>query len=446
MNKINLLLFVYIFLFPFVAISQNPIVLVNADSIVGYKMNENPVRDFIGAVHLRQRNIELFCNKATHFIAENRVILIGDVRIVQDTLVLMSDYIEYDGNKSAANSLSKVEIKEPQNYLKANYGTYYFKNKLANFFDEVIYEEKNVKLKAKRVDFDRANDIVYAFNNVKLETDSLILLCDTLVYARTTKNLSAYSNVQTFAKYESLEILSGCMLIDQKNKLSRSFNKPELRLIDTIKVESDTTKYKLDTLFLFADTLISETKDTVTKFKFIHNVKLFKEKITTIGDYGELHRESQWGYLVGSPFLWYDSTEFKGDSLYFVMKNRKISFIEFVNNSSILSPSNYDTLYIHKIQSDTLRIYFSDNKINHILGLGRVKTNYFLKDEETNEIQLANYTSDSIRIHFLDNEVNNVVWYGNVDGEVIPEIIFKKNLSNYYTISKDFLRKKPKLY
>ncbi|MFN3269884.1 MAG: OstA-like protein, partial [Candidatus Kapaibacteriota bacterium] len=437
---------IFFLLFTFACFAQNPIVLVNSDSIVGYKINESPVRDFIGNVHLRQGNIDIYCNKATHFLEENRAILVGAVRIIQDTLVLVSDYIEYDGNKSIANSSSKVEIKDPQNLLRANYGTYNFKNKIANFFESVYYEEKNAKLTAKKADFDRVNNIVYAYQNVKLESDSLILSCDTLIYSKPLNTLSALSNVETKAKYESLEILSGKMFIDRKNKFSKSYENPILMLVDTVKIEEDTIGFRLDTLFLFADTLYSNSNDTTSILRFIHNVRLFKGELVTIGEYGELYRQDEWGYLVGSPYLWYDSTELKGDSLYFLMRDKKISFVEFVGNSSILSPSNLDTLYVNRIQCDTLKIYFQNNKIDHILGIGKALTNYFLRNEETGEIQLANYISEKVVINFIDNEVDKVVWLGNVDGEVIPKIIFDKNLEKYYSLPKNFLIKKPTLH
>lgn len=446
MNKILLVAFLLFFLFRSFCTSQNPIVLVNADSIVGYKINESPVRDFIGNVHLRQSNIELYCDKAIHYINDNRVVLIGSVKIVQDTLVLISEYIEYDGNKSIANSSTRVEIRDPQNFLRANYGIYNFKTKIANFYENVTYEERSVKLTSKKADFDRANNIVYAYSNVKLESDSLVLTCDTLVYSKTLNVLSAFSNVSAKAKYEPFEVLSGKMFVDRTNKVSKSYENPQLMMIDTIKVERDSIEFALDTLFLFADTLVSNEKDSSTNFKFINKVRLFKGRLTSIGEYGELFRQREWGYLVGSPILWYDSTEFKGDSLLFLMKDKRISFVEFVNNASILSPTNLDTLYINKIQSDTIKIFFSNGKVNFIFGIGRSKTSYFLRNEETGEIQLANYVSDSVRINFLENEVDNVVWYGNVEGEVIPKIIFEKNLEKYYTIPKEFLSKKPKLY
>lgn len=443
MKIVSNLVFLLLSIPYFILHSQNPILLVNADSIVGYRVNDSPVRDFVGNVHLRQGNVDLYCNRATHYIVENKAILIGSVKITQDTLILLSEHIEYDGNKLLATSSSKVEIKDPQNYLKANYGQYNFKTKVANFFENVVFEEKEARLISQKLDFNRTSQQIYAFGDVKLETDSVIIFCDTLVYSKSDNVLLANSNVKTIAKFEGIEILSGKLFLDRKSKFSKSFEDPRLIIIDTIRVENDTIETKLDTLSLFADTLISKSKDGETFFLFVNNVKLLKNEIIAIGNYGVFYREEEAGFLVGSPFLWYDSTEFSGDSLFFLFKDKKISSLKFIGRAEILSPSNIDSSYINKIQADTIEVYFNDNKVDFVFGIGNTKTNYFLKNEETNEIQLANYLSERIKINFFENEVDNVIWLGNVSGEVIPKIIFEKNLEKYYSYPQNYLKLKP---
>ncbi len=426
---------------------QNPIVLVNADSVVGYRINEAPVRDFFGNVHLRQGNVDLFCNKATHFLEENRAILSGSVKLVQDTLVLISEYIEYDGNKSIANSPSQIEIKDPQNYLKANYGVYNFRTRIANFFNNVVYEEKQAKLLGNIVDYDRSTQNVNAYGNVKLQTDSLILNCDTLSYSKSEGMLFATSKVLARGKYEAVEISSGKLFWDRKNRITKSYDNPRLIQIDTIQIiNEDIAETKFDTLFIFADTLVSKSEENVNIMTLINNVRLFKDELVAIGKFGMFERENEIGFLVGSPMLWFDSTEFRGDSLFFLMKDKKITLVEFLRNAVILSPSGIDTFYINKINSDTVKIVFNDSKIDFILGLGNSRTSYFLENEETNEINLANYFSDSVIIYFKNNKVDNIVWLKNVNGEVIPKIIFEKNFDKFYNIPNEYLLNKPKIY
>ncbi|MFN3306992.1 MAG: hypothetical protein ACK42Z_07390, partial [Candidatus Kapaibacteriota bacterium] len=213
-------------------------------------------------------------------------------------------------------------------------------------------------------------------------------------------------------------------------------------LIDTIKTSNNTENIQLDTLFIFADTLVSENSDNELVLSFHNNVKLFKGDLTSVGEFGKIFEKSEWGYLIGKPVVWFDSTELRGDSLFLRFNDKRINFLAFINNSAILSPSSIDTNWINFVISDTIKVFLDSNRVDYVLGIGKAKTSYFLKDEESGAIQLANYASDSVKIEFVENEIESVIWLGNVDGEVIPRRIYEKNLEKYYTIPKDFLKKK----
>lgn len=425
--------------------AQNPIVLINADSVIGYSVNNSPFRDFIGNVHLKQANIDLYCNKAIQDLEANRIILSGTVQIRQDTLILNSDYIEFDANKSLASSPSRIEIKDPQNFLRANYGTYDFKSKVAIFVDSVFYMEKQISIFANKVEYNRNAQVVVCSGNVSLDADSIIMFCDTLIYNKSESKIFASSNVVTKAKYESILTMSGKLFYDRATKYSKSYETPLLLLIDTLKSMNELETIKFDTLFVFADTLISENLENELVFSFNKNIKLFKGELTIVGEFGKIYEKSEWGFLIGKPFLWLDSTEFRGDSLFFHFKNKKIDYFSFVNNASILSPTNIDTNWINIVISDTIRVFFDSNNVDYVLGIGKAKTSYFLEEEESGDIQLANYASDFVKISFVENSIESVIWLGNVAGEVIPRSIFEKNLDKFYIIPKDFLIKKPRL-
>jgi lipopolysaccharide export system protein LptA len=217
MNKLILLFLIC--LCSFHLYSQNPIILVNSDSVVGYKINEKPVRDFIGNVHLRQGNVDLFCNKATHYIEDNRAFLSGSVKITQDTLVLTSENVDYDGNKSLANAFSKIMIIDPSTKLTANKGTYNFRTKTADFFGDVVYEEQKSKLKAEHIEYNKPLQLIKSYGKVELETDSLHLKSDSMFIYRNEDKIFSVSNVQMSGKFELINLISEFLIIDKKSKI-----------------------------------------------------------------------------------------------------------------------------------------------------------------------------------------------------------------------------------
>lgn len=430
--------------------SQQPIQLIHSDSVIGYKIGEQNIRDFVGNVHLRQGNLELYCGKAIHFIDENKVILISNVKITQDMMTLTSDSIEYDGNRSEAYSQGKVKIIDTASTLSAKRGTYYFKSKIARFSDSVILQDKFSTLRANIIDFDRNKNISYAYENVFLENDSLELICDSLTYDKKQDVFFAFSNIKVVTKQYPTTLYAGYLENHRQIGYAFATLSPVVIYIDSVVEQIDVNfeqskKVRYDSLWVFADSLFSFKKEGGDELVCRKDVRIFRDKFSGIADFAKYFRNMNYGYMLGSPIIWYDSTEFRGDSITFSLDNNSLNVVNIVKNGKIYSFSRDDSRYINIIQSDTFWIYFNENKISYLSGKGGAKTSYFLKGETDGGLNLANYVSDSLRIDFINDEVQNVVWLGNIYGELIPQSIFSKSIETYIKIPDDFFQNKPQL-
>lgn len=430
--------------------SQQPIQLVHSDSVIGYKIGTQNVRDFVGNVHLRQGNLDLYCGKAIHFIDENKAILISNVRITQDMMILSSDYIEYDGNKSEAYSQGEIQIVDTVSTLMAKKGIYYFKSKIAHFSDSVTLQDKFSTLRADIIDFDRSKNISYAYENVFLENDSLQLICDSLIYDKNQDIFFAFSNVKVAMRQYPTTLYAGYLENHRRIGYTFATFSPVVIYVDSVIEQVDVNfeqskKVRYDTLWVFADSLFSFRKNEDDELVCRNNVRIFRDKFSGIAGSGKYFRNKDYGYLLDFPIAWYDSTEFRGDSITFSLHNNSLSVVNIIRNGKIFSFSPDDSRYINVIQSDTFWIYFDNNKISYLSGKGAAKTSYFLKEETNGGLNLANYVSDSLRIDFSDDEVQNIVWLGNIYGELIPQSIFSRNIETYIKIPGDFFQNKPKL-
>ncbi len=428
---------------------QQPIQLIHSDSVIGYRIGEQNVRDFVGNVHMRQGNVDLYCGKAIHFINENKAILISNVKITQDMMTLTSDYIEYDGNKSEAYSQGKVKIVDTINTLSAKKGIYYLQSKIAHFSDSVTLQDRLSLLRAKFIDFDRRNNISYAYENVSLENDSLKLTCDSLIYNKKQDIFFAFSNVVVVMKQYPTTLYAGYLENHRQIGYVFATSSPVIIYIDSVVEQVDVNldyskKVRYDSLWIFADSLFSYRKESGDELVCKKNTRIFRDKFSGIADFAKYYRNQDYGYLLDFPIVWYDSTEFRGDSIVFSLRNNSLDIVNLVGNGRIYSYSNDDARYVNIIQSDTFWIHFNDNKISFLSGKGNSKTSYFLK-EESGGVNLANYVSDSLRIDFFNDEVQNVVWLGNIYGELIPQNIFSKNITTYIKIPDDFFINKPSL-
>lgn len=429
---------------------QQEIELIHADSVIGYKIVEQNVRDFIGNVVLQQGNIEIKCNKATHYVESNSAILIGNVRIRRANLLLHSDYMEFDGNNSEAISRSSISIFDSSTRLTAKHGLYNFKTNMAHFRDSVVFSDLDMKITTEELLFNRKSNIVFAIGNAKLETDSILQLADTLEYNRNQQILQAKNNAKTFAKFEGYQVLAGQILFNRKKKYSWAIDSPVIIYIDSSITEEqlnfpENKPIRYDSLLIFADSIVATLNYNIHKFFFYSNVRLFKDNLTVSSFYGYFEKETERGYFTINPFIWVDSTEFRCDSICFRTKKNKISEIQLIGKGSIYSPSKIFTNNINIILSDTFWVYFLNEEIDYVFGRGNSKTSYFLESEKEG-ITLANYMSDSLKIYFVNSEAFSVVWFGNVYGEVIPDKILYQNLNKYYKLPKDYLIYKPQRF
>lgn len=441
-------LFILTILFPLNSFSNKQIELIHSDSVVGYKIGVQNVRDFIGNVFLRQGNIELRCEKATHFLDNNSAILIGNVKVTQNSLSLYSDYIEFNGNLSEAMSNTNISIIESTTKLFAKKGRYNFNTNTANFEDSVKFFELDGRLISDELVFNRQTQIAIAIGKVKLETDSLIVLADTLEYDRNKLIIQAKSNAEVVTKFDNYKLLAGYFFLNRKERVSYAIKSPEVIYIDSTilseKLNFSVEKViKYDSLFIFADSVVALNHNDKFDLIFFNNVKLFRENLSATSSFAFFERHTGFGYLIGNPLAWVDSTELRGDSILFWIERNNISTIELIGNGVILSPSQINPKNLNLILSDIFWINFGKGEIRHLAGKGNCKTSYFIESDKEG-INLANYSSDSLKIYFNDGKVVSISWYGRVYGEVIPDKIFSPNLKKFYNSPSDYLILKPR--
>ncbi|MGQ9819094.1 MAG: LptA/OstA family protein [Candidatus Kapaibacteriales bacterium] len=444
----KILTFSKILLIGFIQLNaQKGIELIHADSVIGSKIAEQNIRDYIGNVFLRQGDIEIKCEKATHFIDNNSASFSGKVYIRRANLLLQSEFIEYDGNKSEANSPSDFSILDTNAKLYAKKGHYNFRTNVAHFRDSVLFSDLEVKINSDELFYDRKSDIIISIGNSKLETDSLIHFADTLEYNRKLQILKSKKNAKVLTKFEGYQVIAGQIFLNREKKYSWATEFPMILYIDSsiTQMELNFPERKLiryDSLLIFADSIFATLQSNVHQFYFYRNVKLFKQDVTVSSAYGYFEKETGWGYFIEKPFIWVDSTEFRCDSLCFFVKENKITRLKLIGKGSIFSPSKIYPKNVNVILSDTFWVYFLDGKIDYVYGRGNSKTSYFIESKDEG-VNLANYMSDSLKIYFENSQAHSVTWFGNVYGEVIPNKIYAQNLNKYYNLPKDYLINKP---
>ncbi|GAB6282712.1 MAG: hypothetical protein STSR0008_14580 [Ignavibacterium sp.] len=447
MNKIKF--FIYCFLFFVITINslfsqtnQN-IITVTGNELIGRVENGESVREVIGNVVMTQGNVVITCDRAIQFIAKNNARLIGNVVAKKDTLTLYTDEGFYYGNEQRAYSDKKIKLDDKKVILTAQVGEYFFNDDIADFKINVKLYDTATTLTSNRLLYYRNEDKAIATSNVKIKNSENEIYADSLIHLRDKKISYAFKNV-AIKNYENNVQIFGDHLEDYQEKNYTLIDKnPMLMQIDsTIVEENDSisdgvnSNIKIDTLIMKAD-MMESYRDSSERYFAYDSVEIVRGEFSSRNDFSQYLKNGETiiTYKVNDeapkPILWYENTQLSGDSIFIYLKDNVVSKVFVNRNALIVSfndsfPSRYD-----QISGDSLIMHFEDGDLNRAEIYGNVLSIYYLY-EENEPNGLIKSSSIDAKIIFEDKKINEVKLYGEPKSDYHPENLIVEKPQDYF--------------
>ena len=458
--NVNILKFIILLLFVCISGSQTkqqdditvkqdePIKLLNADSLHGFQNESGNVREFIGNVRLAQVDVLVRSDRALQYLDLNVADLFGNVVITQQDLTLKAPHINYNGNTKLAVADGGVELKDKDVTLKADYGNYSTETYLANFTKNVKMWDNKSTLKADSGVYSRNTHIADFYHHVIVEDDSAITFANHVNYNRNNRNSFAYGNVYVKGKFTNVVLTGDTIFNIPKESYTKAYGQPVLYQVDTIKAETydstvneqtllmnDTAKnttYKFDTLSVSCDTMEAFRQADSARYVFTGNVEMARGNSYSKANKAIYFTDKEIIILTGSPVVWYDSTQLHADSIVISLPQKRLNEIRAYGNA--IAGSRDDTLNpdrINQIMGDNVNVLIIQDTIRRITSYGNAKSLYFSATTESDEGAARN-SSDSIIIDFDMGKVDTILWLGGIEGEYFPSVMFENNVQKIY--------------
>lgn len=386
------------------------IILEWADTLVGTGTEGQRLRIWKGNVRFRQNDVLVESDLAKQYLDANKLDLIGNVRITQDSLVMTSPRIFYNGNTKIAESKDSVKIISGNTILTANRGEYSTETKIAVFT-----------------------------GNVFIEDDSSEIDADKIIYHRNNRNSYAYGNVVIKAKYSNTVLYADTILHYPNEDFTEALGNPLLIQIDTLKKTtdiSDTSRspfsFELDTLTV--KSIIMEafrTKDIET-YTFLDSVIINKGDVSARANEAYYDKTDDIIQLYDVPIVWFGNTQLHADSIIVYTPENKLSKIHAFRNS--LAATKDDSLkedMISQITGNEIIIDIRQDSIDFIHSYGNAKSLFFDK-EDSGEFTAARISSDTIKILFDLGDPSTVLGLSGVNSEYFPENIILQATKDLY--------------
>mgnify|MGYP000496985248 CR=1 FL=1 len=454
-------------------VQPNQPLFLQAEKLIGNATPNGFVRELIGNVVLTQGAVTITCNRAVHYIEQNRADMFGNVIMKQGTVTMKAAQGTYGGFSRQISGSGGVTLLDRNSTLVAREGTYSAATKIARFY-----------------------------RTVNIENDSLIISCDTLEYHRATQNSYASGKATAVSKVSSA-YLQGDSLVNIPSKhysritSYRNNPQPMVSQIDTVDADKSERPFqqssakknsakasakkqtitsatveipekRLDTLCITGNLLEAFRSDSNEVYLATGNVQMTRRQLAGRADLGvyektfnrirllpnsalattggtvqseirqadaqkEVSAQKNIASTSERPRLWLDSTQLRSDSLLVLLDEKRLERIDAYGNA--FAASKNDTAHqdrIDQLTGENIIISIRRDTMRSVVAEGKAFNLYFGSsdnDDGTKQPDGAvRNAADTIKILFAKGEIDTIVWRGKVEGEYIPEHIVRKQL------------------
>ncbi len=148
------------------------------------------------------------------------------------------------------------------------------------------------------------------------------------------------------------------------------------------------------------------------------NVKIFGEDLQGVCDSLAFNTLDSMFHFYTDPVLWSDTTQFHGDTIRMLVKEKKLHSMDILNNGMIISTPNQ--VYFDQIKGKLINAWFVEGSIDNVLITGNAETIYYVTDEEGAYNGANKKQCSKMRMTFLEKKLDNIRFYDKPEGTYFP--------------------------
>lgn len=435
-------------------------------------------RDDSQQVHIAHGSIEMWCDKAIHYSAENFIEAYGNVKMVQgDTINMSSKYVEYSGISQLAFASGEVILKDPNTTISSDtlyfdrlnqvafyksgglvevdtsgtitskVGRYLMQEKKHRFTENVVLTSDDAVINSEYFDFYSDTEDAYLYGPSTIVTETSKTYCEKGFY--NVKQKVGYAVKNSRIDYDNRIIVGDSLYFDNNQSFASATN--NIKVTDTINKtivkghyaevfkEKDSifitkralavTKQENDSIYMHADKIMVTGKPDERILRAYYNAKIYKTDLSGKAD--SIHSNQKNGLTqlinlnrlgstdkfstVKKPIMWNGESQMTGDTIH-LFSNTKTEKLD-----SLLVFNN-----AFVISKDTL----STDGYNQINGLKLLG----LFDEE-NQLRTIDITKNAQSIFYVRNDKQELVGIDKAKSGSISILFQNGDIEEYTRIN-----------
>ncbi|MFZ4542682.1 MAG: OstA-like protein [Saprospiraceae bacterium] len=419
---------------------------------------------------------QIFSREGEYFLKSREVFFKNKVYIYDKDFSLKTDTLQYNTEDKMAIFLAPTRIHQDSSDIYCERGYYDFKLKKAEFLQNPQFLKKNQKAVADTIRYDGTLKEIQLIKNARFVDSLKIATADTILYNESineTKLLGhafykddkqqiSGKRIQYNNKTESFNTEGRSIIGDSKNILeadhvtydkikgigdasgdviwrdtaqkitirceAMDYNKERNYVKTRGKRPLMITLVDKDSLYLSADTLFTEKKDSLQSMKAYHDVRIYKKDLRGVCDSLFYSDKDSTFKLYYAPILWSDTSQFSADTIHLVMANKKMDRIYLFNKSFIINGLGQELF--NQIKGRDIVAYFIESKVNRMKVDGNAESIYYATDDKEAYIGINKVKCSEMMIHWGNNKVEKIDFFSQPKGNITP-IKSVRNFDNY---------------
>jgi lipopolysaccharide export system protein LptA len=396
---------------------------------------------FIGPTLILQDSAKIYCESGFYDYYENNAEFNKNPQYISGEKIAVSDKMSYNGDTKVITLTGNAKFKEGDKNAHSDKMIYNEKDDItrlegnAYFRDDeqevtadvIVYDGKNESystegktisqgkgsyIEANNSVYDKATNTTTLLGDVLVADSTQILNADTVKFNNETEDAYAKGNVHWQDTINDVSIKSNELFYNKETEYVKALGRPLM-----------TTVMDGDTLFLSADTLISQkivldSIDTIQQLLAYKDVRMFKSDFQAVCDSLNYNMTDSIFNFYDKPIIWSDSSQFSADMIKTMMKNQEIDSIFLLGKALIIDTP--DEVFFNQIKGKQILINFADGNPKKMTVNGNGESVFYVQDDEGAYVGPNKTACSDMILDFNEGELEFIHFLVEVKGGLYP--------------------------
>ncbi len=409
---------------------------------------------------------QIFSRSGEYFLKSKEAFFRNKVFVQDKDFNLKTDTLQYNTSDKTAIFLAPTRINQDSAEIYCERGYYDFGAKKAEFLQNPQYLKKKQKATADTIRYDGNIKEIFLIKNARFEDSTKVAIADTIRYNESADETKLLGHA--FYKDEKQQIRGNSIVYNNKTESfatkGRSVIGDDKNILEADNVDYDKTRgigvasgkvvwrdtvqkitikcdamdydksrnyvktkgkrpllitlIDKDSLYLSADTLISEKKDSLQTLRAYHDVRIYKSDLQGISDSLFYSDKDSIFKLYREPILWSDTSQFSADTIHLALAKKKLDKIYLFNKGFIINDLG-EALY-NQIKGRNITAFFEDSKVRRMKVDGNAESIYYATDDKDAYIGINKVLCSEMMIFWGDKKVDKIQFFSQPKGNMIP--------------------------